>query len=66
MEDDVGGVERLCGEPLLECVSGALRLGARQPEGLVGLTADRPVEHEDGDRDEDPGGEDAPRVALEK
>ena len=63
VEDNVGGVERLRGEPLLECVSRALRLGARQPEGLVGLTTDAPVEHEGGYRDQDPGSEYAPRVA---
>ena len=63
VQDDVGGVEGLLGETVLERVCRTLRLGTRQLEALVGRTTDAPVEHECGNRDQDPSSEYAPRVA---
>ena len=64
VEDDVRGVQRLLGEPVLDRVGSALRLRAREGEGLVVLTSVCGVEHEDRQRDEGPRGDDAPRVAA--
>ena len=64
VEDDVGGVERLLREAVLDGVGRALRLGAREAEALVGWSADRRVEHEDRAGDHHPGGDDSPGVTA--
>ena len=64
VEDHVRGVERLLREAVLDRVGSTLRLRAGKAEALVGLAAGRRVEREDRDGDEDPGADDAPRVAT--
>ena len=64
VEDDVRGVERLLREAVLDGVGRGLRLRAGQAERLVVVATGGGVEHEDRDRDDDPGADDAPRVAA--
>ena len=64
VEDDVGGVERLLREAVLDGVGGGLRVGAGKAERLVVAAAAGGVEHEDRDGDDDPGADDLPGVAA--
>ena len=64
VEDDVGAVERLLREAVLDRVGRALRLSTGEAEALVRSSAEGRVEQERGDGNEHPGGENPPGVAT--